>query len=83
MSHAVDLCSDAAYARVSQLSLTSFQHRDTRKTEPEVFDSFREKALVRQGPNALLASSAGLVSGLPSHCRCALSFESHFLSSLR
>ena len=47
--------------RISELTVTSFQHRDTYKVAGEAVDSFRSKALVHLGPNALLASTDGLV----------------------
>ena len=49
------------FDRVNKLTLISWQHKDTYRAEPEVFDAFRQKALVYKGPNGLLASSDGVV----------------------
>jgi maltose-binding protein MalE len=45
---------------VLQVSVTTWQPRVTQVAEPGVFEAFKSKALVGQGPNLLLSSSDGV-----------------------
>lgn len=45
---------------MQQVSVTSWQQKQTYLAEPGVFETFKAKALVIQGPNLLLASTDGL-----------------------